>query len=682
MDYNKDLIVYDLETPKYCFLASFYVIEEKKYYDFFINRFENNLFELLKFLDQRKEKYYVGYNNLRFDAQVIEYIWRNYEKFSNLSSLEICEKISIFASKEIEKSNYGLFSTYNEKDLTFKQIDLPSIWHFFNENRRVSLKQLEYELRAENIENLEFELDKDFSYEEIYGENGILEYCHNDVYYTYQHLLYTIGLTDHKLYKGKDKIKDRIIVSEETGIPCLNYDDVKIGAEWNKKDYLELSGREEKDLKPKKVNHYYGKKFKQFFPQTVSYQTKELENFVKKIGETFALNQKQEFFYKFPNDLTVCIAKGGIHSNEKFRFIKPEEDEIYLQCDIGSQYPNAIRKYEVYPKHLGKEWNKMLVGKIQRRLNFKKIFKETKDPKYNSLQEMGKLSLNGGAYGRLNTKGDWQEDPSAMLQVTIGCQLEILMIIEALVLKDFNVVSANTDGFDVLFKRSRLDEFFEICTYYEKKIGNSELGNIEYTEFEWIAQTSVNDYIAKKKGEWVNGNFIPHVSKEPGDDLKQKGDFEVYKELHKNSSFTIFPLAYEKYFNEGIDPEDFIMKHDNIFDFCARSNSGSTYYHEGYENNKSFKLPKLIRYYVSKSGIHIRKIVKETSDTNANDTNVFPKEELKTICNRLPKKDYSFHLENVKREWYIQKAKEVIFSIEKGKKPSKVKVDKNQMSLF
>ena len=35
---------------------------------------------------------------------------------------------------------------------------------------------------------------------------------------------------------------------EEFGIPCLNYDDVKIGAEWNKKDYIELTGKDEKEL--------------------------------------------------------------------------------------------------------------------------------------------------------------------------------------------------------------------------------------------------------------------------------------------------------------------------------------------------------------------------------------------------------------------------------------------------
>jgi len=196
-------------------------------------------------------------------------------------------------------------------------------------------------------------------------------------------------------------------------------------------------------------------------------------------------------------DLKAVVGKGGIHSTEGGRFLKPKEDEIYIDADIGSQYPNAIRKYKVEPKHLP-GWNNLIVSKIERRLNYKRLFKETGNPKYASLQEMGKLSLNGGSYGRLNSKGDWQQDPCCMLQVTMGGQLELLMIVEDLILKGFNVVSLNTDGFGTILKRNREEEFKVILSGWEKVIGNDTLGQFEYTEFKWIAQTSVNDYLALK----------------------------------------------------------------------------------------------------------------------------------------------------------------------------------------
>lgn len=601
MDYKKDILVYDLETPEQVFIASFYIIETQSWKDYIISEYQNDLYDLIQFLEDNKEKYFCGYNCLKFDGQVIEYIWRTYSNWADLTNLEITKLISDFGSNEIENSNYGLFNSFRETDFTFKQLDLPAIWHFFNEKKRVGLKQLEFEIRAETIANFEIRMDQKFSPEEV---EELVKYCHNDVWYTYIHFLFTIGETTHKLYKGKDKLKDRQIIINEVGLPCINWDDVKIGAEWNKKDYLEVSGRNEKELKPKKVNHYYGKKFKQFFPKTVEFQSKGVKDFVKKFGDSTISREKIEYTYSFTPKLTISLGKGGIHSQEKMRKIQPDENTLYIQADIGSQYPNAIRKLHVYPKHLGKEWYEMIIEKIRRRIKYKGLYKETKDPKYNSLQEMGKLSLNGGSYGRLGLKGDWQEDPCALLEVTIGCQLEILMIGEALILKGFEVVSFNTDGFDTLVPKDRLQEYFDICNYYEKKIGNEEMGNLEYTRFEWILQTSVNSYLAKKLGEYKsNGEFKPHYSVDKDDEYKCKGEFEYWKELNKNSSFSIIPYTFLEYYARGADVEEVINNHKDIFDFCARSSSGKTYYHVDTTNStleKQVVLPKIIRYYVSR----------------------------------------------------------------------------------
>lgn len=685
MNYKEELIVFDYETPKKCFLACFLDLSSMEFHDFIISKDTNDLFRLIKYLKDNQNKYFVGYNSLKFDSQVTEYIYRNMNMLSTLSGEDVALKISNFAIEEIEKTTYGMFNTYRESDLTFKTIDLPCIWHFFNDKKRVSLKQLEYEMRAETIENLEFDMDQEFDEIEL---AKLIKYCHNDISYTYLHFLYTIGETDHKLYKGKDKIKDREIIMEEVGLPCLNWDDVKIGAEWNKKDYLEATKKDEKDLKPKKINTFYGKRFRQFFPDTVEFKTDRLKAFVKDFGNSFLKSTKEEYIYIFSPTLKVALGKGGIHSQEKYRRIDTEGNDVYyIQADIGSQYPNGIRKYGVFPKHLGKEWFEMIVSKISRRINFKQLFKKTKEPKYNSLQEMGKMALNGGSYGRLNTPGDWQEDPCCMLQVTVGCQLEILMIGEALVEAGFDVVSFNTDGFDTLVPKNRLKEYLKICSYYEKKIGNDELGNLEYTVFDWIVQTSVNDYLAKKTGEFMSdGTFKSHVSVEEDDEYKCKGDFEYWKELNKNSSFSILPHAYFQYYVHNISIEDTINSHTNIFDFCARSNSGKTYDHLDTSNStiiNSIHLPKLIRYYVSKNGIHIKKMVKAHVTTNANDMNVTPAEYTKTICNTLYKESHAEHLANVNRQWYIDRCNETVIGIEKKRNvKGKRVIDKNQISLF
>ena len=659
------VVIYDIETLRAMFLVCVYVPLEDKTYNFEVSRRKNQLDSLVKFIHTHEEYYWVGYNNIRFDAQVIEWILRHHHEWVDLLVGEIVRRIYQKAQDIIEDSNYNIFPTYKEEHLTSKQIDLFTIWHFDNENRRVSLKSLEFSMDLENIEEMSISHTvTKMTNEEM---DDIVSYCHNDIFATYIFYKVTIGDTDMKLYKGKNKLSDRVIMEKEFGLPCLNWNDVKIGAEWNKLDYLNMTKKTEKDIRPKEIKTFYGKPFKRFFPKWCKYQTPELKKFVKEFGDTYALAQKQEFKFTFPNGLVATIAKGGIHSNEVGRFLQPEEDEIYWQVDIGSQYPNAIRKYKVEPSHLP-GWNGLIVAKIDRRLNYKKLAKETGEPKYHSMQEMGKLALNGGAYGRLNCKGDFQEYPYGMLQVTIGGQMEILMIVDDLILKGFNVISLNTDGWDVIIKRDRDEEFRAILTEWENVIGNDVLGNFEYTEFSWICQTSVNDYLALK----------------PDGSYKAKGDFEIDKEIHKNKSARIIPIALKEYFINNIPVEDTIKNHDNIYDFCIRQKSSRNFHYEGIirSTGETTIYNKLIRYYVSNHGEKVYKIKNPECTTNApKASQVEAGEWLCKICNYLPKttqvKDADINF-----GYYIEKANNIIFKVEFQGKKRKNKVIANQLNLF
>ena len=657
------ILIYDCETFKGYFLVKIYNPDTKMWYKFGVNQYENSLDGFIKFIEAHTEYFWVGFNCLRFDGIVVEWTLRNYEKWHDLAGLDITRKIWQKAQDVIDDSNYELFPEYREYDLTIKQLDLFTIWHFNNENRRTSLKAIAFALDMEDIEELPFDhFKEDFSPDDIDKTD---KYCEKDVNVTYALYLVTIGETTNKWYKGENKIADRLAMEKEFNLKCLNWDDVKIGAEWNKLDYMNLTKRKEKDLKPQKVKHFYGKKFKQFFPKWVKFQTPELQKFVKELGETYVINKKQEFKHKFNEGLTATIAKGGIHSNEKGRFLKPEADEMYLQIDIGSQYPNAIRKLKVEPDHLP-GWNNLIVSKIDRRLNYKKLAKQTKDPKYESMQKMGKLALNGGSYGRLNTKGDWQEYPVGMLQVTMGGQLEILMVVEDLILKGFNIISLNTDGFDAIIKRSREAEFKAILTEWEKVIGNDVLGNFEYTEFLWIAQTSVNDYIALK----TDGT------------TKEKGDFEVDKEIHKNKSKRIVPIALREYFKNGIPIEQTIRNHTNIFDFCIRQKATRDFHYEGVSKDSTSVYKKLIRYFVSYDGEKLLKIKNPECQTNAAAVSQLEAGEwLCTVCNYL-EKDTDPKACNINYEYYIQCAQDIIDKIKLGGRKAAKKQPINQISLF
>ena len=294
------ILICDIETYAELFLNIYYDPEERRWYRFEVSKWKNELEGMMKFIDGHLDYYVVTFNGLSFDSQVIEWIVKNYENWNELSGLEITAKISQFASDRIDDANYDIFPPYKEDQLIMKQIDLFTIWHFNNINRRTSLKALEYALNLPNIEETPVPFDKtDLSLEE---RKQVIEYCMNDIKATYEFYLVTRGLTDNPLYKGKDKIADRLIMEEEFGLKCLNWDDVKIGAEWNKLDYIELTKKPEESLKPKQIIHFYGKRFRQFFPpvmKEIKPQTKELSDFLRQFGNTFALNKKQEFKFDF-----------------------------------------------------------------------------------------------------------------------------------------------------------------------------------------------------------------------------------------------------------------------------------------------------------------------------------------------------------------------------------------------
>src|SRR5688572_2534920 len=103
------ILVYDEETLLEHFLVTFYSPKEQKWWEFSVNRWENQLDALFKFLEEHKDFYYVGYNNLGFDALVLEWVLRNYERWVELDNLEICKKIWQKAQDIIDDSNYGVF---------------------------------------------------------------------------------------------------------------------------------------------------------------------------------------------------------------------------------------------------------------------------------------------------------------------------------------------------------------------------------------------------------------------------------------------------------------------------------------------------------------------------------------------------------------------------------------------
>ena len=183
------------------------------------------------------------------------------------------------------------------------------------------------------------------------------------------------------------------------------------------------------------------------------------------------------------------------------------------------------------------------------------------------------------------------------------------MLLEELIINIPNliVIQSNTDGITLQFDKQYLNKLEEIKTSWEK-FTNYELEEAIYTK---MIVRDVSNYISL----YDNGK------------IKHKGCFEIDKELHKDNSFRIVPIALENYYIKGIPVEDTIKNHKNILDFCGRIKIDSRFELEFHsikydESNQPYKsieqLQKVTRYLVTKNGGTIYKKNKDGKLTGIN----------------------------------------------------------------
>ena len=648
------VIITDIETMAEFFLCGCYDPQTGIYHNFELNKNKNQLDAMIRFFEEKNDHYFVTYNGLRFDSQVLEHIIRNNNIWHELPALELCAIIAQVAQDTIHDSNYGVLPKYRESELSFKILDLFEINHYSNKNRMVSLKRLEFEMDLENIEEMPIH----------HGKTGltkedmmlIADYCENDVEATYEFYKVTTGNTEHPLYKGNNQIELRQDIQEEFGIPCLNYSDSKIGDEMIKKFYCQEKGIQYTDL-PKKG--YFRKEIlvKNCIAEYVTFQTPELQNFHKHVKKqiltmTDDFKESLEFY-----DNIYTFAKGGLHTENKPKVFEADENTLIVDWDVSSYYPAIIINNGRYPKHLGPSFLRGYKQMFDKRLELKPLAK--KDKKIKGIVGALKLAVNS-VYGKSSDMQSWIYDRQLTMFTTITGELSLLMLIEAYELAGINVISANTDGVTILVKNASFDTMNEINKWW-MELTSYEL---ERTDYSRIIFSTVNDYIAiKTDGE-----------------IKKKGDFLTDFELHKNKSARIVPIALEQYFVNDIPVEETIKNHKNIYDFALRQKASKDFHYEGHSKETKTIYNKLIRYYVSNTGEKLLKVKNPECTTNAADVSqVEAGDWLMTVCNKLSK-DHS--LDNINHAYYIERAERIVHKIQLEGKRRKVIINPNQMTLF
>lgn len=378
---KENILIYDIETIKGCFLCCFYKPSDDVFIDFIVHKDENQLPALLKFLDENKDFYQVGYNNLNFDSQVIEYIWRHQEMFLEQTNETVCELIWQKSQDIIETSNHGGFAPYKEFALSFKQLDVFKIQHFDNKNRRVGLKRLEFEMDAEDVREMNIPHTKlEFNEEEL---NDLIYYCHNDVINTYTNYLYLIGETDNEIYKGTNAIELREDLTNLFGINCLNYSNSKYGDEIMKKIYAKEMNMEVKDL-PSKGTFRSHLSLGHAIPKFISFKTPVLKDFLKEIkNKVIGVNDSFERVLSI-GSRKHTFALGGLHSHTENEYFEIDEETELIDEDVTGYYPWTIISQMIAPKHLNKKaFVKVVKWLFDERSKLKPLI--STNPEYKSL---------------------------------------------------------------------------------------------------------------------------------------------------------------------------------------------------------------------------------------------------------------------------------------------------------
>ena len=631
------LQILDLETMLECFLCGIYDFENDRYFEFEISKRKNQLSDFIKWYYSDDIDRSITFNGVGFDLPIIQYILDNYKRWYDLSALQITQMISDYASKTIDDNRHGIVN-YRENQFYKPTYDLFTIHGLDNMARSSSLKKIEFNLQLPFVEEMPVHhLKKDLTDEEI---DLTIDYCRKDLFATHKLYLLTIGETENTLYQDNNMIELRHNTKEEFGIDCLNYSDIKLGEEIIKNEYAKETNQKIYEL-PKKGFFRKSIKLKECIPSYIKFQTPQLKELLKTVKNR-VVSQTETIDYAFEfYGTTYDLKSGGLHSrniNESYT----NKNKLIYTSDVGSYYPASKHERGIYAFHLGKPIMTVYSKLYLRRIDLKPLAK--KDKKIKGIVGSLKLSLNV-VFGKEGSMDSWMFDKKALLSVTIGNEFTLLMLIEDLELNGYHVISANTDGIEVLIDKDKEEGYLAICKKWEDITKYS----LEHDQYEWINYSTINDYIAKT----VSGEY------------KYKGDFMSDFELHKNSSHRIIPLAVKEFFKNGTSPEEFIKKHTNIYDFCIMAKVRNPFYIAEVNGDKEIIHKKLVRYFVSNTGSQLFKRGQNKNEKEVNNHVNAPMDYIGNIYVTYFNNYYESEDYNINYNWYIYKALKLISSVMK-----------------
>lgn len=573
--------VYDYETIYNLFVGCFidFYTGERKI--FIVSEFQNDFSAFYSFLEEcvRSESWHFGFNNLNFDSQITQYVLKRPDLKENNGEY-IAGVLYDYAQYIISKTDHNEFVDYPEWKLSIKQLDIFKINHWDNLNRMTSLKWAQFSMDWHNIEEMPLPHFKPVNKEDI---PLIVDYCWNDVLSTKQ--LIELCLPAINL---------RINLQRKYNIPCINFNNGKIGSELLLKLYCQVSGRERSEVKYLRTYRSSVEVKDIIFPY-IHFETPTFQALYNNFKQLVITKTKGAFNYnvKFAN-FELFYGLGGIHGCCESGVYFSDNEWIILDLDVGSLYPSIASVNNLYPEHLGLAFPMV----YKRDIIDVRLAEKAKKNGDKAIIEGLKEGANV-PYGKSLSNDSWLYDIKYGMATTINGQLSITMLIERLSMLNCFFLQANTDGITIKIKRVDVDKYYQICKEWEQL---TKL-NLEFATYSKMIISDVNTYIAvyeENKSPKCKGRF-------------EWEDLQNHKptHLHKNKSALVVSKAIYEYFVNNIDPKEYIYNNKNIYDFCLGVKmKGAWFFKEiGVKDGEYYekKLQKIVRYFISNEGIKLIK---------------------------------------------------------------------------
>jgi hypothetical protein len=589
----------------------------------------------------------VGFNNVGYDYPV-------------LHGLYVYGRDGFTAADAYQRSMQIVETPWDDRfrnavparEVQIPQVDLYRIWHFDNQARRTSLKQIEIALRLPHVADLPFPPGTVLSPDQI---PALLAYNRHDV-----------RATEAFYHESRTALQFRAEMSEALGEDVTNASDSSIGSKVFISRLEAASpgacGRPGQWRQTPRASI----RLADCILPYVSLEHPAFRAVLDQLRATTIRHTKGVFddLTATCYGLTFAFGTGGIHGAVEGRTWRATTTRTIQGRDVSSYYPNLAIANRVYPAHLSETFCDIYKSLYDQRQTIPKS-----DPRNKAL----KLALNG-TYGNSNNQYSPFYDPQYTMTITINGQLLLCMLAERLAqVPTVELIQVNTDGIEYAVDRDRVTDCDRVSAEWERLTGLV----LEAEDYNLLCQRDVNNYVAVSASGAVKckGAFEYQHGLEGGKPGARDG-------WHKNQSAKVMPMAAEALMVRGVPiaetvaacADPFLFMHTLKVQRTDRVMLGGTL--EDYSDTLSpldakgkhpvrkrhtggIEQQRTGRFYVARGGGQLWKIMAPLAKLPHHER---PQAILKDVpvvmCNDLHEFDWS----RLDRDWYVSEARALVES--------------------